>query len=326
MRLGHAALCGSIVAVVAATPVPAKSPTSSCAVTDVRGRRPPDPATPSFNYGNAVIRVALEPKNGRLVAGRLAGGGERATINEDGSIDAKFGWWRAGSGKIRISGAARRVGTAAARARPVRVRPRLPGDRPDVPHDRLLADHGPLRGRVADVHRARREEPPRPVIRRATLTLRADVAELVDAHGSGPCALRGVESPSQVNCATAWLAGRSTALDSARTSRRLSIRDRGCRRRPRRDLRVQRLHGHRRLDGAGSRAGRSLACHRSIRTRDRRTGPDARGVIADFTGDWRRVVIRRPPHATVRAGACSRDPRPHVSGSQRSGHHSPSDR
>lgn len=27
-----------------------------------------------------------------------------ATINPDGSIDAKFGWWRAGSGKIRISG------------------------------------------------------------------------------------------------------------------------------------------------------------------------------------------------------------------------------
>ena len=89
---------------VAAAPTPAKS-TSSCAVTDVRGRRPPDPATPSFNYGNAVIRVALQPRNGRLVAGRLGGGGgERATINEDGSIDAKFGWWRAGSGKIRISG------------------------------------------------------------------------------------------------------------------------------------------------------------------------------------------------------------------------------
>ncbi len=104
MRLGYAALCGSIVAVVAATPVPAKSPSASCAVTDVRGQRPPDPAQPSFNYGNAVIRVALVPKNGHLVAGRLTGGGERATINEDGSIDAKFGWWRAGSGRIRISG------------------------------------------------------------------------------------------------------------------------------------------------------------------------------------------------------------------------------
>jgi hypothetical protein len=104
MRLRSAALCGSIVAVVAATPVPAKSPASSCPVTDVRGRRPPDRSTPAFNYGNAVIRVALQPKSGRLVAGRLAGGGERATINDDGSIDAKFGWWRAGGGRIRISG------------------------------------------------------------------------------------------------------------------------------------------------------------------------------------------------------------------------------
>jgi hypothetical protein len=64
----------------------------------------PDPALPSFNYGNATIRVALVPANGRIVAGRLPGGGTRATINDDGSIDAKFGWWRAGNGKIRITG------------------------------------------------------------------------------------------------------------------------------------------------------------------------------------------------------------------------------
>jgi len=104
MRLAAVALCGSIATVVAATPLPANVPASSCPVTDVRGRRPPDPAQPSFNYGNATIRVALVPKNGHLVAGRLPGGGERATINEDGSIDAKVGWWRSGSGKIRISG------------------------------------------------------------------------------------------------------------------------------------------------------------------------------------------------------------------------------
>jgi hypothetical protein len=112
MRVAAAALFGSIVAVAAATPLPAKEPASACPVTDVRGRRPPDPAQPSFNYGNDTIRVALAPRNGRLVAGRLPGGGERATINEDGSIDAKFGWWRAGSGKIRISG--RRLDAAAA--------------------------------------------------------------------------------------------------------------------------------------------------------------------------------------------------------------------
>jgi len=86
------------------TPFPASRSYSVCTVTDVRGRRPPDPATPSFNYGNETIRVALVPEDGRLVAGRLPGGGVRATIDDDGSIDAKFGWWRAGSGRIRITG------------------------------------------------------------------------------------------------------------------------------------------------------------------------------------------------------------------------------
>lgn len=62
-----------------------------------------NPAPPSFNHGNSVIRVSLYLKNGKLIAGRLAGGGKMATINRDGSIDAKFGWWRAGSGKIKKS-------------------------------------------------------------------------------------------------------------------------------------------------------------------------------------------------------------------------------
>lgn len=91
-------------ATAAVKPFAASRSWVGCAVTDVRGRRPPDPALPSFNYGNAKIRVSYVPKDGHLVAGRLPGGGWRATINDDGSIDAKFGWWRAGSGKIRISG------------------------------------------------------------------------------------------------------------------------------------------------------------------------------------------------------------------------------
>jgi hypothetical protein len=82
----------------------------ACAVTVVRPPVP-DPKLPSFNYGNASIRVALFPKNGHLIAGRLPGGGWRATINDDGSIDAKYGWWRAGSGKINIAG--RRLDAAA---------------------------------------------------------------------------------------------------------------------------------------------------------------------------------------------------------------------
>jgi hypothetical protein len=66
--------------------------------------RPPSSVPRSFNYGNASIAVALVPANGRWVAGRLPGGGKRAVINDDGSIDAKVGWWRAGDGMIKITG------------------------------------------------------------------------------------------------------------------------------------------------------------------------------------------------------------------------------
>ena len=66
--------------------------------------RPPKPVPPSFNYGNATIAVALNPANGRLVAGRLPSGGSRATINRNGSIYAKYGWWRAGAAKPVITG------------------------------------------------------------------------------------------------------------------------------------------------------------------------------------------------------------------------------
>jgi len=83
---------------------PGSASDSVCRVTDVRGRPVPDPAEPSFNHGNETIRVALAPPDGRVVAGLLPGGGMRATINPDGSIDAKVGWWRAGSGRPVITG------------------------------------------------------------------------------------------------------------------------------------------------------------------------------------------------------------------------------
>jgi hypothetical protein len=67
-----------------------------------------------FNFGNRHLRAELWPR-GQLVAGRLPGGGFMATINKDGSIDAKQGWWRGVPGKLRISG--RRLDAA---ARPLR--------------------------------------------------------------------------------------------------------------------------------------------------------------------------------------------------------------
>jgi hypothetical protein len=94
--------CLAICAVLGGTAT-AKPPSRPCVPTVARPPYP-DPAQPSFNYGNATIRVALSPPNGRIVAGRLPGGGQRATIDDDGSVSAKFGWWRSGSGRIRISG------------------------------------------------------------------------------------------------------------------------------------------------------------------------------------------------------------------------------
>lgn len=57
-----------------------------------------------FNYGNDSLGVALWP-NGRLVAGRLPGGGSYAETEPDGSIRAKLGWWRAMEGQLSIDGA-----------------------------------------------------------------------------------------------------------------------------------------------------------------------------------------------------------------------------
>ena len=78
---------------------------TACKLTVPSARnRPPKPVPRSFDYGNASIAVALATPNGRLVAGRLPSGGYRATINANGSIDAKYGWWRAGDGDITITG------------------------------------------------------------------------------------------------------------------------------------------------------------------------------------------------------------------------------
>jgi hypothetical protein len=84
----------------------AQRDTHACPVTVVSSRtRPPAPVPRSFDYGNASIAVGLNPPDGRLVAGRLPGGGRRATINPNGSIYAKYGWWRAGDdARLKISG------------------------------------------------------------------------------------------------------------------------------------------------------------------------------------------------------------------------------
>jgi hypothetical protein len=56
-----------------------------------------------FSYGTTKLRAQLW-KGGRLRAGIFADGGAMATINDDGTIDAKQGWWRGVPGTLRISG------------------------------------------------------------------------------------------------------------------------------------------------------------------------------------------------------------------------------
>jgi hypothetical protein len=73
-------------------------PVAQCQVT-----RPSSFPMRGFTYGNAAIGVVLWPR-GRLRAGPLRGGGSFATVNDDGSIRAKLGWWRISHGRLRISG------------------------------------------------------------------------------------------------------------------------------------------------------------------------------------------------------------------------------
>ena len=110
------ACASSALALVHASALRAGSTSAAAQTMPCRVTIPPkdpasNPAGPSFNHGNNVIRVSLYRRNGKLIAGRLPGGGKMATINPDGSIDAKFGWWRVGRAKIRISG--RRLDAAA---------------------------------------------------------------------------------------------------------------------------------------------------------------------------------------------------------------------
>jgi hypothetical protein len=58
----------------------------------------------SYNYGTSRLAVELYWPRGLLPAGRLPDGGSYATVNRDGSITAKVGWWRGVRGKLRVSG------------------------------------------------------------------------------------------------------------------------------------------------------------------------------------------------------------------------------
>jgi hypothetical protein len=57
-----------------------------------------------FNYGSDRLRAQLYWPRGLLKAGTLPDGGSMATIQADGSIYLKLGWWRGVRGRLVITG------------------------------------------------------------------------------------------------------------------------------------------------------------------------------------------------------------------------------
>jgi hypothetical protein len=90
---------------VAATAGTGSAAPLTCPVT-VPGPNKPTAAAfsaASFNYGNARLRVQLNWR-GTLTAGVLPGGGSVASINPDGSVYAKVGWWRGVASQLVVRG------------------------------------------------------------------------------------------------------------------------------------------------------------------------------------------------------------------------------
>lgn len=87
-------------------PAGASKASAVCRVTiPTRSVRPgTDLGAGAFNFGNRDLRAHLYWPQGRLTAGILPDGGTMATINADGSIAAKLGWWRGMPGTLVISG------------------------------------------------------------------------------------------------------------------------------------------------------------------------------------------------------------------------------
>jgi hypothetical protein len=79
--------------------------TAPCSVTAPTRTVSPDGSygPDGFNYGTTRLRVQLWPR-GILRAGILPDGGSYATIDRDGSIRAKVGWWVRNEGVLSITG------------------------------------------------------------------------------------------------------------------------------------------------------------------------------------------------------------------------------
>ena len=91
---------GTVATAGAASKAPARCPVT------VPGPPSPDAGgfdAASVNYGTTKLRVNLW-RRGILFAGPLPDGGVMATIEADGTVHAKVGWWRGVRGKLTIRG------------------------------------------------------------------------------------------------------------------------------------------------------------------------------------------------------------------------------
>jgi hypothetical protein len=98
-----------LVLVLAAVALPARPSAKGparCPVTPPQTVPPPDTSgfgPEAFNYGGTKLRAHLWPR-GILFVGELPGGGFYATMQADGAIHAKVGWWRGVPGRLAITG------------------------------------------------------------------------------------------------------------------------------------------------------------------------------------------------------------------------------
>jgi hypothetical protein len=97
--LSAAVCCSALAPVVHASPTQ-----SACHVTVATRVARQGPSAAGFDYGTGLLGVQLGWPNGTLPAGILADGGSWATVEDDGSIRAKVGWWRGVRGRLRVTG------------------------------------------------------------------------------------------------------------------------------------------------------------------------------------------------------------------------------
>ena len=95
----------ALVAAAAVTSA-AGAPRGTCPTTvATRTAKPEASGGPAgFNYGSGRLRAHLGWGNGTLAAGLRPDGGSIATVEDDGSIHTKLGWWRGVPGRLTISG------------------------------------------------------------------------------------------------------------------------------------------------------------------------------------------------------------------------------